>query len=120
MKIFAYSILGLWLIAVLAGHLLQLNPNAIDLNVILNNPSANHWFGSDDLGRDVLARILSGVEVSFFVALVVTVITMSVGVFVGLLAGFYGGKVDAVLMQITDVFLAFPGILLAIAFAAVL
>ncbi|MDP3678448.1 MAG: ABC transporter permease [Methylotenera sp.] len=120
MKIFAYSILGLWLIAVLAGHLLQLNPNAIDLNVILNNPSANRWFGSDDLGRDVLARILSGVEVSFFVALIVTVITMSVGVFVGLLAGFYGGKVDAVLMQITDVFLAFPGILLAIAFAAVL
>jgi peptide/nickel transport system permease protein len=120
MKIFAYSILGLWLIAVLAGHLLQLNPNAIDLNVILNNPSANHWFGADDLGRDVLARILSGVEVSFFVALVVTVITMSVGVFVGLLAGFYGGKVDAALMQITDVFLAFPGILLAIAFAAVL
>ncbi|NOS96502.1 MAG: ABC transporter permease [Methylotenera sp.] len=120
MKIFAYSILGLWLIAVLAGHLLQLNPNAIDLNVILNNPSANHWFGADDLGRDVLARILSGVEVSFFVALVVTVITMSVGVLVGVLAGFYGGKVDAALMQITDVFLAFPGILLAIAFAAVL
>ncbi|MDP3743245.1 MAG: ABC transporter permease [Methylotenera sp.] len=120
MKIFAYSILVLWLIAVLAGHLLQLNPNAIDLNVILNNPSTNLWFGSDDLGRDVLARILSGVEVSFFVALVVTVITMSVGVFVGLLAGFYGGRVDAVLMQITDVFLAFPGILLAIAFAAVL
>ncbi len=120
MKIFAYSILGLWLIAVLAGHLLQLNPNAIDLNVILNNPSANHWFGADDLGRDVLSRILSGVEVSLFVALVVTVITMSVGVFVGLLAGFYGGKVDAALMQITDVFLAFPGILLAIAFAAVL
>lgn len=120
MKFFAYSILGLWLIAVLAGHLLQLNPNAIDLNVILNNPSANHWFGADDLGRDVLARVLSGVEVSFFVALVVTVITMSVGVFVGLLAGFYGGKVDAALMQITDVFLAFPGILLAIAFTAVL
>lgn len=120
MKIFAYSILGLWLIAVLAGHLFQLNPNAIDLNVILNNPNANRWFGSDDLGRDVLARILSGVEVSFFVALIVTVITMSVGVFVGLLAGFYGGKVDVVLMQITDVFLAFPGILLAIAFAAVL
>lgn len=120
MKIFAYSILGLWLIAVLAGYLLQLNPNAIDLNVILNNPSANHWFGSDDLGRDVLARILSGVKVSFFVALVVTFITMSVGVLVGLLAGFYGGKVDAVLMQVTDVFLAFPGILLAIAFAAVL
>ncbi|MDP3307557.1 ABC transporter permease, partial [Methylotenera sp.] len=61
-----------------------------------------------------------GVEVSFFVAIVVTGITMLVGVFVGLVAGFYGGKIDRVLMQITDVFLAFPGILLAIAFSAVL
>ncbi len=120
MKKFATSILIFWLIAVVLGHLLQLNPNAIDLNVILSNPTTSHWFGSDDLGRDILARILSGVEVSLLVALIVTVITMSIGVFVGLLAGFYGGKVDAALMQITDIFLAFPGILLAIAFAAVL
>lgn len=120
MKKIATSILIFWLAAVLFGRLLQLNPNAIDLNVILNNPTTSHWFGSDDLGRDILARILSGVEVSLAVALIVTVITMSVGVLVGLLAGFYGGKIDAALMQITDIFLAFPGILLAIAFAAVL
>jgi peptide/nickel transport system permease protein len=60
------------------------------------------------------------VEVSFMVSIIVTVITMFVGVCIGLLAGFYGGKIDRALMQITDVFLAFPGILLAIAFAAVL
>lgn len=120
MKFFSYSILGFWLIAVVLGHLLQLNPNVIDLNEILSNPTTSHWFGSDDLGRDILARILSGAEVSFIVALVVTIITMTIGILVGLLAGYYGGRVDATLMQVTDIFLAFPGILLAIAFAAVL
>jgi len=120
MKFIAYLILALWLVAVLVGNVLQLNPNAIDLDVILQVPTTQHWFGADDLGRDILARVLSGVEVSFLVALIVTGVTMAVGVLIGLLAGFYGGRVDAVLMQVTDIFLAFPGILLAIAFAAVL
>jgi len=120
MKYASYLILAFWLIAVLLGNVLQLNPNAIDLEVILQSPTAQHWFGADDLGRDILSRVLSGVEVSFLVALIVTCVTMTIGVLVGLLAGFYGGRVDAVLMQITDIFLAFPGILLAIAFAAVL
>lgn len=120
MKLFSYSILALWLLAVLAGYLFKLDPNAIDLNVILHGPDFKHWFGADDLGRDILARVLSGVEKSLLVAVSVTMITMAIGLLVGMLAGFYGGRVDAVLMQITDVFLAFPGILLAIAFAAVL
>lgn len=120
MKFLSYSILALWLIAVLANSMLQLDANAIDLNVILQEPSMQHWFGADDLGRDIFARVLSGVEVSVCVALVVTAVTMTIGVLIGLLAGFYGGRVDAILMQITDIFLAFPGILLAIAFAAVL
>ena len=120
MKVFALSILVFWLLAVLIGQILGLQANAIDLNTILATPDAKNWLGADDLGRDILARILEGVQVSFLVAIVVTVITMLVGVTVGLLAGFYGGKVDAVLMKITDIFLAFPGILLAIAFAAVL
>jgi peptide/nickel transport system permease protein len=120
MKYASYLILAFWLIAVLLANVLQLNPNAIDLEVILQSPTAQHWFGADDLGRDILARVLSGVEVSFLVALIVTCVTMTIGVLVGLLAGFYGGRVDAALMQITDIFLAFPGILLAIAFAAVL
>ncbi|HEY9267861.1 MAG TPA: ABC transporter permease [Methylotenera sp.] len=120
MKWFSYSILGFWVLAVIAGYLLRLDPNLIDLNLVLQGPSLHHWFGADDLGRDILARVLSGVKMSLLVALTVTVITMLVGVFIGMLAGFYGGRVDSVLMQITDVFLAFPGILLAIAFAAVL
>ena len=120
MKKFALLILLFWLVAVLIGRVLQLNPNLIDLNAILTSPSAQFWLGADDLGRSISARLLRGVEVSFVVAIIVTSITMAVGVFIGLIAGFYGGKVDRALMQVTDVFLAFPGILLAIAFAAVL
>lgn len=120
MKKFALSILIFWLTAVILGQLFHLNPNQIDLNAILSPSSMQHWLGADDLGRDILARVLKGVQVSFVVAIVVTVITMLIGVFVGLVAGFYGGKVDAILMKVTDIFLAFPGVLLAIAFAAVL
>jgi len=119
-KIFVLTVLGFWVLAVVAGRLLGLHGNEVDLSQVLANPSWQHWFGADDLGRDILARILRGVEVSFVVAIVVTVVTMTLGVSIGLLAGFYGGKLDKVLMQITDIFLAFPGILLAIAFAAVL
>jgi peptide/nickel transport system permease protein len=120
MKKFAIFVLIFWMLAVLLGRFFNINPNQIDLNAILSTANSQHFLGADDLGRDILARILRGVEVSFFVAIIVTIITMVIGVFVGLLAGFYGGKVDRILMQITDVFLAFPGILLAIAFAAVL
>jgi len=120
MKKFALIILFSWLVAVLFARALGTSPNAIDLNSIFAMPSAAHWLGADDLGRDILARVLRGVEVSALVAVVVTLMTMAVGIAVGLMAGFYGGKLDALLMQITDVFLAFPGILLAIAFVAVL
>lgn len=120
MKLISYWILGFWLLAVLLGYGFKLDPNAIDLNAVLSGPSHQHWFGADELGRDILARILSGVEVSVLVACIVTVISMLSGVLVGMLAGFYGGKLDKVLMQITDIVMAFPGILLAIAFAAVL
>lgn len=119
-KKFAVSILIFWVLAVAVGRLLNLSPNLIDLNSILHGPNLYHWFGSDDLGRDILSRILSGAEVSLIVAIVVTIITMTIGVALGLIAGFFGGRVDAILMRITDIFLAFPGILLAIAFAAVL
>jgi peptide/nickel transport system permease protein len=120
MKTFALIIIGFWVVAVFLGRMLGLHGNEIDLNSVLANPSWQHWFGADDLGRDILARTLRGVEVSFVVAVIVTFVTMLVGISIGLLAGFYGGKIDKALMQITDIFLAFPGILLAIAFAAVL
>lgn len=119
-KTFAICILVFWFGAVILARLLDVHGNTIDLQHILSAPTIHYWFGSDDLGRDILARVLRGAEISFMVAIVVTIVNMAVGVTIGLLAGFYGGKLDRLLMQVTDVFLAFPGILLAIAFAAVL
>lgn len=120
MKTFAWLTLAGWLLIVMMAHLIGLQPNHIDLNAILQWPSAKHWLGTDDLGRDILARVIHGVEVSFMVTCVVTAITLSIGLTIGLVAGYHGGKLDHLLMQVTNVFLAFPGILLAIAFAAVL
>ena len=119
-KTFAISIILFWIGAVILGYIVGLQGNRIELNAILAGPNWQHLLGADDLGRDILARILTGVQVSFFVAIIVTVITMLIGVTIGLIAGFYGGRIDRILMKITDIFLAFPGILLAIAFAAVL
>lgn len=120
MKTFSLLTLAFWLLAVLLGRLVEMSPNQIDLDAILQWPSAQHWLGTDDLGRDILARVLHGVEVSFMVTVIVTTMTMAIGLTIGLLAGYHGGRLDDVLMQITSIFLAFPGILLAIAFAAVL
>lgn len=115
----ALVILG-WAVAVLLANLLALQPDLIHLDRILAAPNAGAVLGNDDLGRDVLARLLVGAQVSLLVAVVVTSITLTFGTALGLVAGYFGGWIDRVLMHITDVFLAFPGILLAIAFAAVL
>ncbi len=114
------TILLFWLVAALFAPLAGLSPDAIALDRILTGPSFAAWLGYDDLGRDLLARLLAGVRVSLTVAGVVTLVTFSFGATLGLLAGYFGGWVDRLLMRVTDVFLAFPGILLAIAFAAVL
>lgn len=116
----AFVLLCLWCLAVGLAWVLDLQPNLISLDRILAAPDSRSWLGNDDLGRDIFARLLSGAEVSFMVAILVTGITLTIGVTLGLISGFYGGWTDRLLMQITDVFLAFPGILLAIAFAAVL
>jgi len=109
-----------WLLVALIVPCLGLSPDTIHLQHILSHPDWHAWLGYDDLGRDVLARLLSGARVSVTVAATVTMVTFSVGTTIGLLAGYFGGWLDKLLMHITDVFLAFPGILLAIAFAAVL
>lgn len=120
MKHWPLIILLFWLIVAVAAPWLGFQPDAIDLDRILAVPSFQSWLGNDDLGRDIFARLIAGAEVSLTVAMMVTAATMTVGTALGLIAGYYGGWVDRVLMHVTDVFLAFPGILLAIAFAAVL
>ncbi|MEZ0247533.1 MAG: ABC transporter permease [Methylophilaceae bacterium] len=120
MKHWPLAVLLFWLIVAVAAPWLGFQPDAIDLDRILAVPSLQSWLGNDDLGRDIFARLIAGAEVSLTVAMLVTVATMTFGTALGLIAGYYGGWVDRVLMHVTDVFLAFPGILLAIAFAAVL
>lgn len=83
-------------------------------------PSGEHWFGTDKVGRDIFTRVIFGARVSLGITLFVLVVAALAGLAVGLTAGFFGGKTDALLMRITDVFLAFPALLLAVALAAVL
>jgi peptide/nickel transport system permease protein len=87
---------------------------------VLRPPSAQHWFGTDNVGRDVLSRVLYGARISPLIALIVLLIAGAIGIPLGLAAGYFGGWLDEVIMRVTDIFLAFPPLLLALAFAAVL
>jgi len=88
--------------------------------IALQAPSAQHLFGTDQVGRDVFSRVLTGARVSPVVALFVLLISCVVGISLGVLAGYFGGVTDEIIMRITDIFLAFPPLLLALAFATVL
>jgi peptide/nickel transport system permease protein len=114
------AIVLLWLSAALLGPALPLSPNRIDLPHILETPSLAHPLGTDDLGRPVLDRLIVGSRTSFLVAVGVVALSLIVGITVGGIAGLAGGWLDLLLVRVIDVFLAFPGILLAIALAGVL
>jgi peptide/nickel transport system permease protein len=118
-KLFS-SILILWMLTAIFGQLLQLSPNQIDLPHILATPAADHLLGNDELGRPVLDRLILGARTSFLVALWVVLISATVGTLLGAFAAYSGGYIDLVLVRIIDIFLAFPGILLAIALAGVM
>jgi peptide/nickel transport system permease protein len=93
---------------------------AIHLTNRLAEPSIRHPFGTDDLGRDILSRVLYGAGVSLRMAILVLSLSCAIGVPLGIAAGYFGGLVDSLIMRITDVFLAFPSLLLALAIAAIL
>ncbi len=96
------------------------DPNLQELEQRLASPSAQHPLGLDELGRDILSRLIVGTRVSVGVGLAVVLLAGSIGTVIGAVAGYAGGRVDAALMRLTDVFMSFPGILLAIALVAVL
>jgi peptide/nickel transport system permease protein len=87
---------------------------------VLHGPSAAHWFGTDQVGRDIASRVIYGTRVSPVIAIIVLAIACAIGVPLGVAAGFLGGWVDELIMRVTDIFLAFPPLLLALALAAVL
>ncbi|MTH35614.1 ABC transporter permease subunit [Paracoccus limosus] len=113
-------LLALLGIAAFAPWLAPQNPLAQDLAGRLKPPSAAHWLGTDALGRDILSRLIYGSRVTLFIVGTVALIAPVIGLFIGTVAGFAGGWVDQVLMRITDIFLAFPKLILALAFVAAL
>ncbi|HYC14240.1 MAG TPA: ABC transporter permease [Stellaceae bacterium] len=117
--------LGIVLLVVLMAVFAPLiaHPSAAILQVLgdrLQPASAEHWFGTDELGRDIFARIVFGARTTLVIVTLVSVIVVPVGLGIGLPAGYFGGWIDALLMRITDIFLSFPRLVLALAFAAAL
>jgi peptide/nickel transport system permease protein len=113
-------ILLIWALLAVSVDFLPLTPNAIELPKVLLGPSAEAWLGYDDVGRSVAHRLIAGARTSFLVALFVVTISSVLGTAIGVVSGWCGGWTDAAMVRLIDVFLAFPGILLAIALAGIL
>lgn len=106
--------------AIFAPILVPYSPTSTDFSALQQPPSSQHWFGTDQLGRDIFSRVLYGARVSLAAGLISVLLALLLGGLIGLVAGFYGGWIDDVLMRLTDAMLAFPFLVLAIALAAVL
>lgn len=120
------AVLGLLIIAALvltaifAPQIAPYDPITTDLTNRLQPLSGEHYFGTDEVGRDIFSRIVWGSRLTLYVIMLVAVIAAPVGIVIGTAAGYFGGIVDTVLMRITDIFLAFPKLILALAFVAAL
>ncbi|MBX8510477.1 ABC transporter permease [Pseudomonas cichorii] len=113
-------ILLLLLVAICAPLLSGFEPNQQNIEQRLLPPSASHWLGTDGFGRDLFTRLLYGTRPTLLLVSLVLLLTLPIGVLVGVAAGFYGGWAERILMRITDVFMAFPQLVLALAFVAIL
>jgi peptide/nickel transport system permease protein len=121
LNVVALVIIGMFLFLSLLGTTLApydpVSPDAVNR---FHPPSSAHWFGTDNLGRDVLSRVMSGARISLGIATLIISIAVIVGTLVGAFAGYIGGLVDEIIMRFTDIFLAFPWLILAMAIAAAL
>jgi len=113
-------IVGLAVVALFAPAIATHDPIATDLTNRLQPLSSAHFFGTDEVGRDIFSRIVWGSRLTLYIIGLVAVIAAPVGILVGTVAGYFGGAVDTVLMRITDIFLAFPKLILALALVAAL
>ena len=113
-------VLGISLLAIIAPLIAPFDPDHIDLESVLKSPSAMHLLGTDALGRDILSRMLHGARVSLWVGFVAVGISAAIGVTLGLIAGYFGGVADELIMRIVDVMLCFPSFFLILAVIAIL
>ncbi len=117
----AAMLLALLVLTAVAGPLLTpYDPLAMDLDHLREPPNKAHLLGTDSKGRDMLSRVVSGARISLSVGIIASALSLAIGIFFGLIAGYYGGRTDAVLSQFFDIFLAFPSLLLAIGISAVM
>jgi peptide/nickel transport system permease protein len=115
------SLLSAWLfLAIFGPSILGVDPNQIDLVAILQPPHADHWLGTDQLGRDALARILMGARIDILMSVLGVLPPLIIGVVVGLVSGYFGGWIDSILMRLVDITVAFPFLVLVIAIVGML
>ncbi len=110
----------LLVVAIFAPLIAPYNPLVQDLNSALVAPNTQHWFGTDEFGRDIFSRLVYGSRITLYIVLLVSVTVGPLGLLLGVSAGYFGGKVDMVLMRVTDIFISFPSLVLALAFVAAL
>ena len=113
-------LLALVLTAAVGPLVVPYDPLSMDLDSLRQPPSAVHLLGTDSKGRDILSRLVYGARISLAVGILAASLSMCIGIVLGLIAGYFGGRVDAVLTQMFDIFLAFPSLLLAIGISAVM
>ncbi len=113
-------VLALFAVSLLAPAIAPYDPGAIDLKNVLAPPSGEHWFGTDQLGRDVFSRMIWGARISLKVGFVATGLAILIGMVLGAVAGYYGGWIDATIMRFVDVMLCFPTFFLILAVIAFL
>ena len=106
--------------AVFGPAVAPFDPATQEMALRLDGPTGLHWFGLDELGRDIFTRVLYGARISLLVGIVVVGVSATVGIAMGAIAGYFGGRVDETISRVIDILLAFPGLLLAIALVAVL
>lgn len=115
-----FMILFFIIVAFIGPYFTPYEPQTQDLVNKLQPPSADHWFGTDHYGRDIFSRIIHGMSITLYIGFFSVAMGATVGVVLGMVSGYYGGKTDTVIMRVMDVLLAFPGILLALAIVSVL
>ena len=113
-------ILAMVIIAVFAPLIATQAPEAQNLAARFQSPSAAHFFGTDNFGRDIFSNVVYGARISLFIGLVATIISVIIGTIIGAVAGFFGGAVDNLMMRLVDIILSIPSLILAIAISAVL
>ncbi|RLL47903.1 ABC transporter permease [Oceanobacillus piezotolerans] len=96
------------------------DPYTQDIINKLQGPSSDHWFGTDNFGRDIFSRVIHGTSITLFIGFSSVILGATVGVLLGIISGYYGGRIDSIIMRLMDVLLAFPGILLALAIVTIL